>query len=215
MTLITHPLHQNTEIYIFCKKTHTSSTVSDFLSFQKTTGKITSTLWAPSFHIFYLIKSYSPFMTFDTSPKHLSICINIFCRKALTTSFLCNIICYINIELSLTTSSVLCIISLDWNTFLFWCNMSLYWDNLLVWYNTFSAWCITSLASSFLKNILCWSLSFMAFFILPFKRIPSINIISYKAKTSFFLQTFSYFQLFEYNDFQLHIISIMFFHSLY
>ncbi|GES89440.1 hypothetical protein RCL_jg606.t1 [Rhizophagus clarus] len=44
MTFITHPLNRITEIYIFCRKTHTSSTVSDFLSFRKTTGKITSTL---------------------------------------------------------------------------------------------------------------------------------------------------------------------------
>ena len=78
MTLITHPLHQNTEIYIFCRKTYTSSTVSNFLSFQKTTGKITSTLWVSSFHIFYSIKSCRPFMTFGTSLKYQGICINIF-----------------------------------------------------------------------------------------------------------------------------------------
>ena len=56
MTLITHPLHWNTEIYIFCRKTHTSSTVGDFFSFWKTTGKITSILWTPSSHIFYSIR---------------------------------------------------------------------------------------------------------------------------------------------------------------
>src|SRR6266542_1993927 len=172
MTFITHPLHRNTEIYIFCRKTHTSSTVGDFFSFRKTTGKIASTLCAPSSQIFYSIKGCRPFMTFGTFPKHRGICINIFCRKALTTSFLCNIICYINIESSLT---VLCIMSLDWgaflfwcnmflywdnllawyNTFLFWCNIFLYWDNLLAWYNMFSAWCTTPSTPSSLKNILC------------------------------------------------------------
>jgi len=126
MTFITHLLHQNTEICIFRRKTYTSFTMSNFLSFRKTTGKIASTLCAPSSHIFYSIKGCRPFMTFGTFPKHRGICINIFCRKALTTSFLCNIICYINIESSLTTFSVLCIMSLDWSTFLFWCNMSLY-----------------------------------------------------------------------------------------
>ena len=98
MTLITHPLHWNTEIYIFCRKTHTSSTVGDFFSFRKTTGKIASALCAPSSHVFYSIKGCRPFITFGTFPKHRGICINIFCRKALTTSFLCNIIYYINTD---------------------------------------------------------------------------------------------------------------------
>jgi len=79
------PLHRNTEIYIFRKKTHT---MRNFLRFHKTTRKITSTLWAPSSHIFYSIKSCRPFMTFGTSPKHRSICINIFSRNALSCATL-------------------------------------------------------------------------------------------------------------------------------
>ena len=110
MTFITHPLHRNTEICIFRRKTHTSFTMSNFLSFHKTTRKMTSTLWAPSSHIFYSIKSCRPFMTFSTSPKHWSIYINIFDRNALTASFLCDTVCYINIKSSF--------LSLYWNKFL-------------------------------------------------------------------------------------------------
>src|SRR6266542_3653487 len=47
MTFITHPLHQNAEIYVFHGKTHTSSTVSNFFSFYKTTRNIARTLWTP------------------------------------------------------------------------------------------------------------------------------------------------------------------------
>ncbi len=96
MTFITHPLHQNIEIYIFHKKTYTFFTMSNFLSFQKTIKKIISILYISSSHIFYSIKDYRPFMTFGTFSKHLSICINIFCKKILTTLFLCNTVCYVN-----------------------------------------------------------------------------------------------------------------------
>src|SRR6266542_4928424 len=116
MTLITHPLHQNTEIYIFCRKTYTSFTVDDFFSFRKITEKIASTLCTLSSYIFYLIKSCRPFITFGTFLKHQGICINIFCKKVLTTSFLCNIIYYINIESLLM---ILFIMFLNWDTFLF------------------------------------------------------------------------------------------------